>query len=185
MEISLGKISFGVAFVIALAALTVAALPVAAAESASDQIYVVDMQRVINESVIGKAARSNLESDAKKGQGKLEKLKQEVMGLRQSLEKQGSLLSSEAMQGKAESLGKKERELGRALQDQREELARKNNQEIKKVVDEIDKVVRELAKKKGYRFIIERDQQFVVYAEKDLDLTDEVISILDDKKVGL
>lgn len=167
------------------AALIVASPYTAIAEDAQEMVYVVDMQRVLNESILGKAARKNLEKDVQKTQGKLESLKQEIVQLRAALEKQAALLSKEALQDKSDALDRKQKELARLVQDQREEISRKNAAEMKKVVTEIDKVIAELAKEEKYRFVIERDERFVVYADNDLDLTDEVISILDDKKVGL
>jgi outer membrane protein len=148
-------------------------------------VYVVDMQRIINESVIGKAARNNMEGEIKKGQVNLEKMKVEIDSVRASIEKQGSLLSAEAAQEKRASLEKKERELARSYQDLREELARKNNTAIAKVVEQIDKVVKEVASDEEIEFILEKDTRLVVYAEKQYDLTDKIIGILDERKVGL
>ena len=154
------------------------------AEDAVEPIYVVDMQRVISESVMGKAAKNTLEAEIKKREGQLQKLSGDLKALKGDLEKQAALLSPEALKEKRESLEKKEREFQRTFQDQREEIGKKNNEEIGKVVKQIDLVVQEIAKERGYRFIMERDSRVVIYADKRLDLTDEVVEALDSKKVG-
>jgi outer membrane protein len=148
-------------------------------------VYVIDMQRIIGESVIGKAARNNMESEIKKSQGALDKAKIDLDAMKTQFEKQGALLSPDAAREKRAAVEKRERELGRMYQDQREELSRKNNSEIAKVVAQVDKVIEEMAKEKDYDFILEKNQRLVVYADRKFDLTDEVIKILDDRKVGL
>ena len=150
-----------------------------------DSIYVVDIQRVIDESIIGKAARNNVEADIKKSSLKLEQQKVELDKLRTEIDKQSALLSPDALEGKRDLLSKKEKEFSRAYQDQREEVSKKNGAEIGKVIEQIDKVVKELAGKNNYDFILERDSRFVVYADSKLDLTADVIKILDSEKLKL
>jgi Skp family chaperone for outer membrane proteins len=53
------------------------------------------------------------------------------------------------------------------------------------VIEEIQKVIDELADDKDYTFIFERDRQSVLYANPQLDITQEVVKILDKKKIDL
>jgi outer membrane protein len=146
---------------------------------------VVDTQRVINESIIGKAARSNLEAQIKKGQAKLSGSKSEFEKQRSDLERQSSILSGQALEEKREALAKKQVDLQRTVQDLQDDLARKNDAEISKVIEQISLVVKELAKAKGYTFVFERDKQLVVYSSERIDITPEVVEALDKKKVAL
>jgi len=146
---------------------------------------VVDTQRIINESIIGQAARNTIEAQVKKEQAKLSVLKGDFEKQRSDLEKQGSILSESALAEKQEALNKKGLELQRQAQDVQEELARKNESEISKLVGQVGSVVKDIASDRGYTFVFERDKQSLVYAAEDIDITSEVIKILDEKKVAL
>ncbi len=166
----------------ALGALLSFSRPVLAAGD-GPQIFVIDMNRVANESIIGKAARSNIEAEVRKSESKVALQRQSVEQLRADIEKQSSLLSSDALEEKREVLEKRQREVERMMQDQREELGKKHNIEMKKVVDEIDVVVKQLSERGTYPLIIEKDPRVVVFASDRTDLTAEVIRILDSKKM--
>lgn len=149
----------------------------------ADKIAVVDIQRVVNESILGKAARKNLETQVTAETARLETLKQEMIKLQDSLKKQASVLSGAALQTKQDELRRKERELQSSYQDKQRELARKNEEEIGSVVQEVDKIVKRLAEKEKYRFVLERDPRSIVYAGERIDITKKVIEILDEEKL--
>lgn len=156
-----------------------------AGAKAQDPIYVVDMQRIINESVIGKAARNNVEEEIKKKKVILDKSKLEVDKIKEDIEKQSSLLSPEAIESKKELLSKKQRDFERAYQDQREDIARKNNESMMKVVSQIEEVIKEIATKNSYKFVMEKDLRVIVYVNDKYDISSEVIKILNTEKLGL
>jgi outer membrane protein len=148
-------------------------------------IGVVDVNRVLQESIIGKAARNSIEAEAKKSQGKLAALKGEYDRARADLEKQGALLSGAALEERREKLVKRERELERAVQDAREELSRKNGVQMGKIMQQVDSVVKSIAQERKLAFVLERDVQGVVYADEKLDITKFVVTELDEKKLAL
>ena len=145
----------------------------------------VDTQLVLTQSIIGKAARSNLEGRVKKAQAKLVQSKTDFDKQRGELEKQAAILSGSALEAKKEALGKKQVELQRLYQDAQEELAKANEQELIKVVKEIQLVVDQLAKERKYTFVFEKDRQTVLYSSDRIDISSEVVKILDKKKVAL
>jgi outer membrane protein len=146
-------------------------------------IYFIDVQKVIDGSIVGKAARNNVEGEIKKSEARLMQVRQEVEKLKADLEKQASVLSKDALDEKREVLDKKGRDFQRAVQDQREELSRKNDVEMQKVLGEVQKVIAEMAAKEKYPLIIERDPRMVLYSAEKYDLTDQVIKALDTKKI--
>lgn len=151
----------------------------------SDPIYVVDMQRVFSESIMGKAASNNLEQEMKKKKVVLEKQKMELDKLQQELQKQSSLLSAEALRTKEQQFIKKQREFERSYEDLREELALKNKNAMENVLNKINKVIDELAEKKNYKLIMEKDLRVIVYADNKYDISEQVIKELDNLHVGL
>jgi outer membrane protein len=168
-------------FVTLLAFVAVMLPLVASAES----IALVDTQLILNDSIVGKAARNNLEGRIKKAQAKLMQMKTDFDKQRTELEKQAAILSGSALESKKEALNKKQVELQRVYQDTQEELAKANEQELSKVVKEIRSVVDELAKERKYNFVFEKDRQTVLYASDRIDISAEVVKILDKKKVAL
>lgn len=153
------------------------------ADCKADKLAVVDIQRVVNESILGKAARKNLEAQVTNETARLETLKQEMIKLQDNLKKQASVLSGAALQAKQDELRRKERELQSSYQDKQRELARKNEEEIGSVVQQVDKIVKRLADKERYRFVLERDPRAIVYASDQVDITKKVIEILDEEKL--
>jgi outer membrane protein len=143
------------------------------AESAS--IVVVDVQRAINESIRGKAARKNVEAEVKKGEVRLKELNDELASLSKELETQSSLLSGQAKNERELNLKKKQRELSLAVQERQDAIAQKNEKEIGDVVAEVDSVVKKIAKEQNIQFIFENDPSFVVFHQPRIDITDTVI----------
>ncbi len=151
----------------------------------AESIALVDTQLVLTQSIVGKAARSNLEGRVKKAQAKLAQSKSDFDKQRGELEKQAAVLSGTALEAKKEALGKKQLELQRLYQDTQEELAKANEQELVKVIKEIQAVVNDLAKERKYTFVFEKDRQTVLYSSDRIDISSEVVKILDKKKVAL
>ncbi len=156
---------------------------VSSAASASPTIFVVDMNRVVNESAAGVAAKAEFEADVKKNRASIEKQQLELKQQLEAMKRQSAVLSGTALEAKQEELRKKELAFRRAVMDGQQDLARKNNIFVEKISNEASKVMNQLAKEKGYGFIIEKGRNFVVYADDSLDLTDQVIKLLNEKKL--
>lgn len=158
---------------------------VTAGAEAAEDIAIVDVQRIVNESIIGKAAKSNLEQQVNKAKLKVASMKSDFEKQKADLEKQSSILSGSALEQRREALAKKQVELQRSYQDTQQELARLNDKELGKVVEQVNEVVKELADERGYSFVFEKDKQSVVYAAPRIDITKEIIETLDKKKLDL
>ena len=151
----------------------------------AQKIVIIDTQRVITESIIGKAAKNNLEVEIKKGQAKVAALKADFERQRSDLEKQSAILSGSALESRREELERKQVEFQRIFQDIQEKLARSNDAEISKVVSQINELVKALAQEKEYQFVFERDRKSVLFSSERIDITDEVVKNLDKKRVAL
>lgn len=151
----------------------------------AQKIVIIDTQRVITESIIGKAAKNNLEVEIKKGQAKVAALKSDFERQRSDLEKQSAILSGSALESRREELERKQVEFQRIFQDIQEKLARSNDAEISKVVSQINELVKALAQEKEYQFVFERDRKSVLFSSERIDITDEVVKSLDKKRVAL
>lgn len=148
-------------------------------------VAVVDVQRVVNESIIGKAAKKNVEIVVSESKVKISALQSDLQRQTSELDKQVSILSKAALEERREALAKQQRELQRKYQDLQEEIARRNNDELSKVVKQITEAIEELAKERGYIAVFEKDKRVVVYTSPRLDVTDTLIKSLDSKKIAL
>lgn len=144
-------------------------------------IYFVDMQKVVDNSIAGKALRSNLEAEAKKAEIKVELARQELDKLQQELAKQQGLLSVEALNEKQESLGNKKRELERLTVDLEGGLRRKSQVELVKIVKHAKDIISQLASEERYAMIIERGARAVVFADNRFDLSDKIITLMNNE----
>jgi Skp family chaperone for outer membrane proteins len=140
---------------------------------------------VLQGSLVGKGAKSDLEQAAKLVQAKLKRESDDLESVRAKIAKQASLLSPDALEVKAESFRKKERELARKVKDEKEKLDRESSKKIARIVKDIDVLVASLAKEKDYPIVLEYDPRVVVYVDKKYDLTSQIIEALDKKRTSL
>lgn len=154
----------------------------AVSAGADKPIFVVDIQKVIDQSKAGRAARAKIEEEAKVREGRILELKKEAEMLRADFEKQKALLSPEALSEKEAQVRSKDKELARTFQDQDEELTRKNSVEIERIVRRIDRGVAEMMKSEKYSLVMEKAGALIVYTDPRYDMTQKVISVLDSEE---
>lgn len=156
-----------------------AILGVSQASAADFKIGIVDMQKALAESQIGKQAQKRYAGEVERAQSKLNEKKDEYKKLQTSLEKQKDSLNDKAKAEKAEELMSIEKDLRRSYQDSQEQLRRKNDQIVGELVVKLRKIVDEYGRSEGYTFILERGAQSVLYADSSNDITDEVVKRFD------
>lgn len=149
------------------------------------KIYTVDIQKVLENSIAGKAARNDIEAEVKKRQAKIDTERTKFQSLQKNTQKQIALLSEEAAGEKQELLRKKEVEFARLAQDMKQEVDAIRDRKLGKIVEEIDNVIEELSEDKEYPLVMEKDPRVVLYVNKDFDITEAVIQELNRKKLDL
>jgi outer membrane protein len=147
------------------------------------KIYVVDVQKVVGDSIIGKAAKNDLEKELKKSEAKILGQRQELERMKQDLSKQKALLSKEALEQKGQEFRKKQRDLELSMAEEQDKIKRKNIKAIESVVAQVREILSELAESKEYAVVVEKDPRLVVYVSPNYDITNEVIKALDKKKI--
>lgn len=172
--------------VVTVSALAAAALcwsPEAAAQP-SGKIGIVDLQRCIGESKMGKKYKTEFAAKAEQTKADLEKKEADLKGLRETLEKQGRLLSQE---GRAEK-EKEYREKADAFKEQYKAtlqgLQRQDQELTGRILKDLQSVIREVGEAGGFALIVEKQEGGVLFAAKEGDVTDEVIRRYDQKAKG-
>lgn len=152
-----------------------------AAESVN--IGVIDLQKVVDESEAGKKATEDLNTLAKSKRSLIDEKGKAIEKLKSELEKQLSVLSDETKKIKNEELEKLFREYQRILQDSDAELRKKDAELKKMILKEIFEIAEKVGVEEGYNLII--DKGFILYSNKDVDITDKVIKKYNESKAGL
>jgi len=142
----------------------------AQAPAGASKIGVVNLQRTLVETSVGKNAQSKFESEKKKKQATLDSKQKALQKAAADLEKQRLVLTPEAMAKKQRELEKTYVELQQLYAQLERELAESQAKLIKEILSKASPVIQDLATKGGYSLIF--DASAVVWAGKGVDLTD-------------
>jgi outer membrane protein len=146
------------------------------------KIGCVDIQRAVNECNAGKEAKKGLAKEYEKFQRLIEEKKKELQAMKESLDKQVQMLKPEARAAKEKELQAKLRDFQRWGEDNQNELNQKQKEMERNIAAGIQKVVQKIGAEEGYALILDKNEPMVLFASKPLDLTDQVIKILDAQK---
>jgi outer membrane protein len=141
----------------------------------------IDMQKAIQNTASGKKAKKELEDEFNKKKKELEKREADIKKMGEDFEKRSMAMNEEAR-------AKKQQEIQLEMRKY-QELAGKSQMDIQKrerdltqpIVNKLKSIVDDIAQKEGYTFIFERAENSVMWAKKELDLTDRVIKEHDKK----
>jgi outer membrane protein len=136
----------------------------------------IDMQRALNASESGKAAKEQLAAKVKKYQEDINVKQEEIKKLKDDLEKQGMLLSETARAAKEKDYQQRLKEFQRFTKDAQDELQGKDEEFTRKIIEGMEKVIQEFGRKNGYTFIFVRNEGMLFFNEK-VDVTEEVLKI--------
>ena len=142
-------------------------------------IGIFDLQKAINNSSKGKAAKSKLVSKFERLQKDLKAEESRLQRMQADLEKQASVLSPDAKFEKEKELRRRIRDFQDKYRDYTEEMKREELNFTKPILDNALAIARSIGKERGYALILETKQGGVVYAANAIDITDEVIKRLD------
>ena len=150
--------------------------------SADIKIGSVDMQKAVNECNAGKEAKRGLTKEAEKFQHLLAEKQKEVQEMKESLEKQGLMLNPETRAAREKELQAKVRDLQRWGEDVQNEVNQKRIEIERNISIGLIKVVQEIGANEGYTFILQKNENIVLFASKPTDITDQVIKAYDVQK---
>ncbi len=148
------------------------------------RVGLIDLQRCLQESIEGKRTTEVLKRKKAELQKQLDKKQQELLELRREFEKQSMMLSMDAQESKRRDVERKTRELEYYLQDLNEEMARAQDREKKRIFDELGTVIEKIGSEGNYAIILEKRAGAVLYWNKAVDITDQVIKAYDKLKQG-
>ena len=146
------------------------------------KIGVVDMRRAINECQAGKEAKKLDNKELEKFQRLIAEKQKELQTMKESLDKQGPMLSLDARTNKEKEYQTKLRDFQRWGEDSQNELNQKRMEMERTIAVGLEKVIQKLGEEEGYTVILERNELIVLYGSKAIDLTDRVTRLFDAQK---
>ena len=162
---------------IAVAAL---ALPVLAQNSTPARIAVIDVQRVLNTSVAGKAAQDRLKKLQEDKMTRANKLQEEMKTLDTEINTKKLSLSEDRLADLQKQFADKQVALQRYGQDADKELGEARDKELMTLEGKIKPVIDQIGKEMGLAAILNKYESGLVYASDAIDITDTVIKKFND-----
>ncbi len=152
------------------------------AYAAEIKVGFIDMQKAIQETATGKKAKKELEDEFNKKKKDLEKREADIKKMGEDFEKRSMAMNEDARM-------KKQQEIQGQMR-QYQEMAAKSQMEIQKrerdltqpIVTKLKGIIEDIAKKEDFTMILEKSEQSVMWAKREVDLTDRVIKEYDGKK---
>jgi len=146
------------------------------------KIAYVDIQRAVNDSNAGKEAKKAITKDVEKFQHLVADKQKELQTLKESLDKQALMLTSDARANKEKEYQNKLREFQRWGEDTQNEVNQKRMEMERNISTALMKVIQKIGADEGYTVILEKNESIVLFASKSIDITDRVIKTYDAQK---
>jgi len=166
-------------FISLFLAVSLCALPALAADA---KIGFIDLQRALNECKAGKSAKEKITTKYKQLEGEFSAKQKELKTLKDDLEKQGSVLSADAKTDKERQYQQKVKDFQRFAQDARDTLKQQETDYSRELIKELVLLARKMGEDGKYTLIVEKNEGSIIYGAKDVDLTDQLIRLHDQKK---
>ena len=139
------------------------------------KIGVVDISRALAETEDGRNAKAKLKELFDSRQKSLDKQKNDLMAMKESVEKQASVLSQDVLAKKSQELQKAFANLQTTYMEFQKELAAKEAELTKDILARMERIVRRIGQKEGFTLVLDRNEAGVVYVPSSYDLTDLLI----------
>jgi outer membrane protein len=152
------------------------------AYAAEAKIGYIDLQKAIQDTSAGKKARKELETEFNAKKEELQKKEANIKKMQEDLEKKKSVLTDEVRQAKAAELQSEMMKFQQFYQQSQINMQKKEQELTKPVLTKMQGVIEKLAKDGGYTVILEKSEQSVLWARKDIDLTEQVVKAYESAK---
>ncbi len=151
------------------------------ASFAAEKVGYINLQRLVNESKMGKGAKADIQKMRKTKQAVLDKKLADINKMRDFINKKGDKLAARDRRDKVELLQKMYKEYQRLVADAKEDITREDRQLVAIILEKANDILKKVAKKKKFGIIL-KDPNAIGYLDPDVDITDLVLKELNKKK---
>jgi Skp family chaperone for outer membrane proteins len=156
------------------------ALPPAYPVLAAPTIAVVDIQRVLHESAAGRSIQSQLDAEQRKFRDQVSRYEEELKNGENELKRQRAIMAPDQFNEQAQALQRRQADAQRFVQDRQEALQRGESEAVNVVGDNLRDIVQQFAGERHIGMVL-RKELVISMADKNMDITDEVIQRLNAK----
>ena len=141
---------------------------------ADDKIAFVDLQRALEETKDGQAAKARLKSDFDQKQKELDAKQEELKKMKEDFDKKSALMKEDAKAKMQQDMGQRLQMLQETYARLQGDLQKKEADATRGILAKLATVVQKIAEREGFAMVLERSSS-VVYGKPALDITNEVI----------
>lgn len=165
-------------FVAILAAALAGAAPALGGEI---KIAVIDVNRILNESEAGKAARTKMEARYEELKKKIEGMSEDARKMKEELDKQKILLGKEKLKEREDALAAKVAELRTLTQESEREMQARQGEVTRDVLKLIEGKIDKVVEEDKIDLLLDRSSG-VVHSDPSLDITAKVLERVNKEK---
>ena len=144
------------------------------------KIGVVNTEKILRESIPALDAQHRIDEEFIPRDTKIKDMAKQAKVLQDKLEKEGVTMSDTGRRKLERELANLSRDYQRAQRQMREDLTVRQNEEYSVILNLVDKAIEFIAKKERYDLILQLQDS--VYRSQRIDITDQVIEVLDVEK---
>jgi len=163
-----------------MAAVLAAAVAFAGAARAEGlKVAVIDVNKILNESEAGKAAKKRMEDRYEELKKKIDAKQDEARKVKEEIDKQKILLGKEKLKEKEDALNGKVAELRQLTQDAEKEMQTRQGEQTREVLKVVEVQLEKVVAEEKLDLVLDRTQGAVVHFNPALDITAKVQGMVD------
>ncbi len=153
----------------------VATAALLALPASAQKVGVIEVQRIVQESAVGKESLARIQKIQSAKQDDLTKRQNELRDLEKRIQDQGKSLSEEAMEKLQKDYQAKALDLKRFQDDAQRELEELQRKELGELEKRVLPVIEAVSKELGYALVFNKYQSGLLHADSSVDITDAVV----------
>lgn len=146
----------------------------------AEKVGYINLQRLVNESKMGQAARADIQKMRAGKEAEVTKKLKDINQLKDDINKNREKMKITERRDKIEILQKAYKEYQRMVADAKEDITREDKELVTIILQKADGVLKGVAKKNGYAIIL-KDPNALGYLAPEADITDLVLKELNMK----
>ncbi len=165
----------------ALAACIIWGLVFCPASTGEGKVGYIDIQRLVNESKMGVAAKKEIEKLQKEKEAVLASKLKEISILKEKIDENQGTMDVKEKEDKAEALKVLHKEYQNLVKDAKEDILKEDGELISTLLQKADGILKKIAKKRKFSIIL-KNPNSIGYLDPQFDITDMVLKELNESE---
>ncbi len=145
--------------------------------AAPTRVGYINLERLVKESVMGKAAMEGIERLRQEKQGMISRKLKTINEIKIDLENNNELMKDFERKDRVDELNSLIKEYKRMVADAKEDITKEDQGMVAEILKEADGALKKVAKKKKFAIIL-KDPNAIGYLDESVDITEEVLKEL-------